>query len=78
MPIAQDRLLLTEQRPSSDPNSRTLLFMFIRLSKQAGFTAKPFCPSLLRDTYVLAGELPVLQEQLVLVDPASVRRYQRF
>ena len=38
---------------------------------------------MLRDTYAIrflqaGGEQPVLQEQLGLADPASVRRYQRF
>ncbi|HLZ63592.1 MAG TPA: tyrosine-type recombinase/integrase [Ktedonosporobacter sp.] len=62
-------------------NSMALLFA--RLSQRAGLTAKPIHPSMLRDTYAIwflqtGGNLPTLQEQLGLADPASVRRYQRF
>lgn len=81
VPEAQETLLLAELRHPLTKNSLTLLF--IRLSQRAGFTTKSICPSMLRDTYAIrflqaGGELPVLQEQLGLADPASVRRYQRF
>jgi site-specific recombinase XerD len=80
-PEAQETLLLTELRHPLTKNSLTLLFM--RLSQRAGFTTKPISPSMLRDTYGIrflqaGGELSVLQEQLGLADPASIRRYRRF
>jgi site-specific recombinase XerD len=57
--------------------------LFARLNQRAGFTMKPICPSMLRDTYAIrflqaGGDLHDLQEQLGLADRASVRRYQRF
>lgn len=78
---AQETLLLTELRHPLTKNSLT--FLFLRLNQRAGFTTKPICPSMLRDTYAIrflqaGGDLHVLQEQLRLADPASVRRYQRF
>jgi integrase/recombinase XerD len=81
VPEAQEVLFLTELRQPLTKNSLTLLF--VRLNQRAGFTTKPICPSMLRDTYAIrflqaGGELPVLQDQLGLADPASVRRYQRF
>jgi site-specific recombinase XerD len=80
-PEAQETLLLTELRHPLTKNSLT--FLFIRLSQRAGFTTKPICPSMLRDTYAVrflqaGGDLSDLQEQLGLADPASVRRYRRF
>jgi site-specific recombinase XerD len=78
---AQDALLLTEVRQPLTTNSLTLLF--VRLSQRAGLAPRPVRPAMLRDTYAIrflqaGGELHVLQEQLGLADPASVRRYQRF
>ena len=79
VPEARDRLLLTERRRPLTKNSLTLLFL--RLSQRAGFTRKPVCPSMLRDTYAIrflqaGGELVALQEQLGVADLASVKRYQ--
>jgi site-specific recombinase XerD len=81
VPAAQDRLLLTELRHPLTKNSLTLLFM--RLSQRVGFTKKPICPSMLRETYAIrflqaGGELAALQEQLGVADLVSVKRYQRF
>lgn len=81
VPEAQDLFLLTELRHPLTKNNLTLLFM--RLSQRAGFTKKPICPSMLRETYAIrflqaGGELRVLQEQLGLADRVSVKRYQRF
>ncbi len=75
---------LTDLHTTRSPLTKnSLTFLFIRLSQRAGFTTKPICPSMLRDTYAVrflqaGGELSVLQEQLGLADPASVRRYRRF
>ncbi|HEX6484783.1 MAG TPA: tyrosine-type recombinase/integrase, partial [Ktedonobacteraceae bacterium] len=79
VPEARDRLLLTERRRPLTKNSLTLLFL--RLSQRAGFTRKPVCPSMLRDTYAIrflqaGGALVALQEQLGVADLASVKRYQ--
>lgn len=81
VPEAQETLLLTEKRYPFTKKSLTLLFS--RLNQRAGFTTKPICPSMLRETYAIrflqaGGELSVLQEQLGLADPASVKRYQHF
>jgi site-specific recombinase XerD len=79
-PEARDWLLLTERRQPLTKNSLTLLFL--RLSQRAGFSRKPVCPSMLRDTYAIrflqvGGKLAALQEQLGVADLASVKRYQR-
>ena len=79
VPEARDRLLLTERRHPLTRNSIFLLFN--RLSQRAGFTRKPICPSMLRDTYAIrlvqaGGGLTALREQLGVVDLASVKRYQ--
>ena len=76
---AQDRLLLTERRHPLTRNSLTLLFK--RLSQRAGFTRRPICPSMLRDTYAISfmqagGGPAALQEQLGVAALASVKRYQ--
>ncbi len=81
VPEAQDRLLFTERRRPLTKNSLTLLFR--RLCKRAGFTRKPICPSMLRDTYAICflqagGELAALQEQLGVAGLVSVKRYQCF
>jgi len=80
-PEAQEPLLLTELRSPLTKNSLTLLFL--RLNQRAGFTTRPICPSMLRDTYAIrflqaGGDLALLQEQLGVADSASLRRYQRF
>jgi site-specific recombinase XerD len=79
LPVAQDRLLLTERRRPLTKNSLTLLFK--RLSQRAGFTRAPICPSMLRDTYAIrfvqaGGGLSALREQLGVAALASVKRYQ--
>ena len=79
VPEARDRLLLTERRHPLTKNSLTLLLK--RLSQRAGFTRRPICPSMLRDTYAMrfmqAGGGPAaLREQLGVADLASVKRYQ--
>jgi site-specific recombinase XerD len=79
VPEAQDRLLLTERRHPLTRNSLTLLLK--RLSQRAGFTRRPICPSMLRDTYAIrfvhAGGGPAaLREQLGVAALASVKRYQ--
>jgi len=81
VPEARDRLLLTERRHPLTKNSLTLLFR--RLSRRAGFTRTPICPSMLRDTYAIrflqaGGELAALQKQLGVADLVSVKRYQLF
>src|SRR5438067_7341976 len=79
VPEARDRLLLTERRHPLTKNSLTLLFR--RLSRRAGFTRTPICPSMLRDTYAIrflqaGGGLAALREQLGVACLASVKRYQ--
>ena len=78
---AQDRLLLTERLHPLTKNS--LILMFKRLSQRAGFTRRPICSSMLRDTYAIrflqaGGRLAALREQLGVADLASVKRYQHF
>lgn len=78
---AQEALLLTEVLHPLTTNSLTLLFG--RLNQRAGLTTKPINPSMLRGTDAVhflqaGGDLQVLQEQLDLVDPASIRRYRYF
>jgi site-specific recombinase XerD len=80
-PEVRDRLLLTERRHPLTKNSLTLLFK--RLSKRAGFSRTPICPSMLRDTYAIhfllaGGGLAALREQLGVASLASVKRYQHF
>ena len=80
-PEPQVALFLTEVRQPLTKNS--LILLFGRLNKRAGLTATPICASMLRDTYAIrflqaGGEVSLLQEQLGVTDPASVRRYQRF
>lgn len=77
----QEVLFLTERRKALRPNSMSLLFA--RLNRRAGFSKKPICPSMLRESYAIGflhegGELAALQGQLGVADLASVRRYQRF
>jgi site-specific recombinase XerD len=81
VPEARDRLLLTERRHPLTKNSLTLSFK--RLSQRAGFTRRPICPSMLRDTYAIrflqaGGGLAALREQLGVAGVASVKRYQHF
>jgi site-specific recombinase XerD len=81
VPEARDRLLLTERRHPLTKNSLALLFK--RLSRRAGFTRTPICPSMLRDTYAIrylrsGGELADLREQLGVACLSSVKRYQHF
>jgi site-specific recombinase XerD len=81
VPEARDRLLLTERRHPRTKNTLSLLFM--RLSRRAGFTRTPICPSMLRDTYAIrflqaGGGLVALREQLGVAGLASVKRYQDF
>ncbi len=81
VPEARDRLLLTERRHPLTRNSLALLFK--RLSRRAGFTRTPICPSMLRDTYAIrylqsGGELTALREQLGVACLSSVKRYQHF
>jgi len=81
VPEARDRLLLTERRHPLTKNTLSLLFM--RLSRRAGFTRTPICPSMLRDTYAIrflqaGGGLVALREQLGVAGLASVKRYQDF
>ncbi len=81
VPEARDRLLLTELRRPLTKNSLTLLFK--RLSQRAGFTRRPICPSMLRDTYAIrflqaGGGLAALREQLGVAALASVKRYQLY
>jgi site-specific recombinase XerD len=81
VPEARDLLLLTERRHPLTKNSLTLLLN--RLSQRAGFTRRPVCPSMLRDTYAIrfvqAGcRLAALREQLGVADLASVKRYQHY
>ncbi len=81
VPEARDRLLLTERRRPLTKNSLTLLFR--RLSKRAGFTMTPICPSMLRDTYAIrflqaGGGLAALRERLGVANIASVKRYQHY
>lgn len=81
VPEAQDQLLLTERRHPLTKNSLALLFK--RLSRRAGFTRTPICPSMLRDTYAIrflqsGGELADLREQLGVACLSSVKRYQHF
>jgi site-specific recombinase XerD len=80
-PEAQSAFLLTELRQPLTQNSLTLLFA--RLNQRAGLAPRPVRPAMLRDTYAIrflqaGGELHMLQEQLGLATPASVRRYQHF
>lgn len=51
VPEAREQLLLTEQRHPLTKNSLTMLFK--RLSQRAGFSRKPICPSMQRDTYAI-------------------------
>jgi site-specific recombinase XerD len=79
--IRQDAFLLTQSRQPFTKNS--LIILFDRLNQRAGFTTAHICTSMLRDTYAIrflqaGGDLSILQEQLGLADPGSVRRYQRF
>ncbi len=81
MPEARGRLLLTDRRHPLTKNSLTLLLK--RLSRRAGFTRTPICPTMLRDTYAIrfvqaGGELAALREQLGVADLVSVKRYQEF
>ena len=81
VPEARDRLLLTERRHPLTKNGLALLFK--RLSRRAGFTRTPICPSMLRDTYAIrylqaGGELTALREQLGVACLSSVKRYQHF
>ena len=77
-PEAQDVLFLTEQRRPLTKNS--LEGFFRRLNQRAGFIKAPISPSMIRDTYAIrflqAGDtLVILQQQLGVTDPASVKRY---
>ena len=79
VPEAQDRLLLTERLRPLTRNS--LILLFKRLSQRAGFTRRPICSSMLRDTYAIrflqtGGRLAALREQLGVAELASVKRYQ--
>ncbi len=61
----------------------SLALLFKRLSRRAGFTRTPICPSMLRDTYAIrflqsGGELTALREQLGVACLSSVKRYQHF
>ncbi len=81
VPEARGRLLLTDRRHPLTKNSLTLLLK--RLSRRAGFTRTPICPTMLRDTYAIrfvqaGGELAALREQLGVADLVSVKRYQEF
>ncbi|GHO65428.1 hypothetical protein KSC_043200 [Ktedonobacter sp. SOSP1-52] len=81
VPEAQDRLLLTERRRPLIKSSLTGLFQ--RMSRRAGFTRMPICPSMLRDTYAIrflqaGGTLAALQQQLGIADRVSVKRYEHF